>query len=109
MEETQSKDTGRSNRGTLHRRRQNPKMVRTEIVTKKLTKILEELYPGKIYGKRHEGKVFAGWIPLARVKVETAEQIDIDKMGITIPKRLEIQRQIREALDPNGGEEIQWG
>jgi len=94
----------------------NPKMVRTEIVTKKLTKILEEPYPGKIYGKRHEGKVFAGWIPLARVKVEAADQIDIewsikqaDTMGITIAQRSAIQRQVREALDPMGGEDTQWG
>ena len=51
-----------------------------------------------------------------RINVENPEQIDIEwnvkqceTMGLSIAKRAEIQRQIREELDPNGGEDIQWG
>ena len=86
----------------------NRKMVRTEIVTKKLATLLAERYPSaQIVGKRQEGRVYSGWLPLARVRVDTEEQTDIEWCAQTADKlkvdRTAILEAIREAVAPFGG------
>jgi len=92
----------------------NRKMVRTEIVTKKLATLLAERYPNaQIVGKRQEGRVFTGWLPLARVRVDTEEQTDIEWCVQTADKlkvdRAAILEAVREAVAPFGGAEPEWG
>ena len=92
----------------------NRKMVRTEIVTKKLATILAERYPSsQIVGKKQEGRVYSGWLPLARVRVDTEEQTDIEWCAQTADKlkvdRGAILTAVREAVAPFGGAEPEWG
>ncbi len=53
----------------------NRKMVKTEILTKKLAQVLGRTFGGgrKMRDKRSAGKIFLDFVPLARIVVESGE------------------------------------
>ena len=56
----------------------NKKMVRTEILTKRLGVIISKHSGGKkVFPKRTEGKVWVGWQPLAWIAVESSTAFSV--------------------------------
>ncbi len=56
----------------------NPKMVRTDILSKRLALLLEKHTQKKFYPKRKEGKVFIDYVPVARILVTSADAFSVE-------------------------------
>ena len=87
------------------------RMVKTELITKRLAASLNARIKQQFFGRRSQGKVFHAWQPVARVLVqENAEDFTIEwnpakvtELGIP---REAITQEVRAAM---AAEDVQWG
>ncbi len=83
----------------------NKKMVRTEVLTKKLAMLLDRRPGGakKTFPKRAAGKIFLDFVPLARIMVQNAEEYAVEwKIKLVAELRLhkeEIEAELKAAAD----------
>ncbi len=89
----------------------NPKMVRTEVLTKRLAALLEKHTKKKFFPKRKEGKVFIDYAPVARLQITAADAFivewNLSKVAELGLDKAAITEELR-AAGP-GEADIQWG
>ncbi len=91
----------------------NRKMVRTEILTKRLAQCINKRLPGgpKAFAKRAAGRVSCDFKALARVEVTGAESYTIEwniaRLAELKLPRTDIEQELKNSLDTDGA--VQWG
>ncbi len=92
---------------------ENKRMVRTEILAKKLGSLVDARMRGgkKVVTKRAEGRIFLDFVSLATLTVTDAESFEVlwnlELLATLGLPRAEIEKELRAAGSADAG--VQWG